>query len=250
MLLFKHIKFLILPFFLFALFTSKGQTKKLNSYETSSLKIEALTNNIFIHTSYLFLPKYGKIGCNGMIYINNNEAFIFDTPTTDSVSIHVINWIESKLKCKVVGILASHFHNDCLGGLKTFNDKGIKSYGHDTTIALAKADNVAFPLYGFENEAIIPVGNSYVTMKYFGEGHTKDNVIAYIGNESVLFGGCLIKELDAKKGYLGDANVKEWSKTVAQIKVTYPNLKYVIPGHGKTGDTKLLDYTIELFKQE
>lgn len=29
-----------------------------------------------------------------------------------------------------------------------------------------------------------------------------------------MFGGCLIKELDAGKGYLGDANVADWSSTV------------------------------------
>lgn len=63
-----------------------------------------------------------------------------------------------------------------------------------------------------------------------------------------MFGGCLIKEVDANKGYLGDANLKEWSNTVEKIKKEYPNVAIVVPGHGEFGDEKLLDYTIRLFK--
>ena len=103
-------------------------------YETESLKIESLTNNVFVHTSYLLTQDYGNVGCNGMIYIHDNEALIFDTPTTDSVSLELINWIENELNAKVIGVLATHFHNDCLGGLKSFNEKGVKTYGNNSTI--------------------------------------------------------------------------------------------------------------------
>jgi len=63
-----------------------------------------------------------------------------------------------------------------------------------------------------------------------------------------MFGGCLIKELNATKGYLGDANTKDWSSTVLKVKSAYPNVKIIVPGHGNYGDQKLLDYTIQLFK--
>lgn len=65
-----------------------------------------------------------------------------------------------------------------------------------------------------------------------------------------MFGGCLLKELEASKGYLGDANVTTWSATVEKVKREYPNVRIVVPGHGGYGDQKLLDYTISLFKVE
>ena len=65
-----------------------------------------------------------------------------------------------------------------------------------------------------------------------------------------MFGGCLIKELDASKGYLGDASVADWSSTVERVKKEYPNVKIVVPGHGEYGNNKLLDYTINLFKTQ
>ena len=63
-----------------------------------------------------------------------------------------------------------------------------------------------------------------------------------------MFGGCLIKEMNATKGYLHDANVKDWSATVEKVK-EYPHVKVVVPGHGKYGDVKLLDYTINCSKR-
>ncbi len=71
----------------------------------------------------------------------------------------------------------------------------------------------------------------------------------YIPGEKVLFGGCLIKEVGAGKGNLGDANTEEWPDTVRKIKQAYPEVKYVVPGHGKVGGLELLDYTIGRFEE-
>jgi metallo-beta-lactamase class B len=49
---------------------------------------------------------------------------------------------------------------------------------------------------------------------------------------------------------LGDANISEWSGTVQSVKRKYGNAKIVLPGHGKPGGMELLDYTIELFKND
>jgi metallo-beta-lactamase class B len=60
----------------------------------------------------------------------------------------------------------------------------------------------------------------------------------------------LIKELDASKGYIGDANVGEWSATVDKVKKAFPLVKQVVPGHGEAGDSSLLDYTRQLFAKQ
>ena len=74
--------------------------------------------------------------------------------------------------------------------------------------------------------------------------------MGYFPSEDVLFGGCLIKELDASKGYLGDASVDEWSATVEKVKKEFPRVKRVVPGHGEAGDSSLLDYTQKLFTKQ
>ena len=83
-----------------------------------------------------------------------------------------------------------------------------------------------------------------------GEGHTQDNIVSYFPNDKALFGGCLIKRVNAKKGYLGDANINEWSNTVRAVKSKYKDAEIIIPGHGKPGGQELLSYTIDLFRVE
>ena len=218
-------------------------------YKTETLIIEQLSPSVFKHVSYLQTNDYGNVPCNGMIYITNNEALVFDTPTTDVVSKELIKWISTTKEAVVSGVVVNHFHDDCLGGLKEFHDQKITSYASNKTIAFATKDSLAIPENGFETQLDLTLGSKKVITKFLGEGHTRDNTISYLEDEKVLYGGCMIKSLKAKKGYLGDANVAQWPTTVAKVKTTFPNIKMVIPGHGKVGDASLLVYTIQLFQK-
>lgn len=218
-----------------------------DSYNSENLKIEKITENLFKHISYLDTQDYGKVACNGIIYFNQNEVVIFDTPVNNKASSELIKWIGKK---DIKEIIATHFHIDCLGGLKEFHSNGIKSYANKLTIELAEKDNQILPQYSFDKEFKIEIGNEIVIAKHFGQGHTKDNIVGFIANENAIFGGCLIKELDANKGNLEDANITDWPITVSKIKKEYPKLEIVIPGHGKNGGKELLDYTIDLFSKK
>ncbi|REG96168.1 subclass B1 metallo-beta-lactamase [Flavobacterium aquicola] len=218
-------------------------------YKSGDFVITQLTENAFEHKSFLQTKSSGKVPCNGMIVRNSGEAVIFDTTSDSLSSAKLITWVKEKLHCKINAIVPTHFHIDNLGGLKAFEQAGIQSYANFKTIEFAKERNENLPQNGFADSLVIKVGSKKVIAKFFGEGHTRDNIVGYFPYEEILFGGCLIKEIDATKGNLADANENEWSKTVAKIKKSYPNIKYVIPGHGQYGNQKLLDYTIELFKK-
>ncbi|MCC6412121.1 MAG: subclass B1 metallo-beta-lactamase [Saprospiraceae bacterium] len=243
--------FLLLFALTFLQCSSQKQTafKPTELYKTDDLIVTQLTPNTFQHTSFLQTNDFGYVPCNGLVVRNGNEAVVFDTPTNDKSSEALIQWIEGTLKCKVNAIVPTHFHDDCLGGLKAFKEHGIPSYAYFKTIELARENKYVVPQNSFRDSLRLPVGETYVMATYFGEGHTKDNVVGYFPSEKILFGGCLIKTQNASKGYLGDANVAEWSETVEKVKKAYPNVKVVVPGHGDYGNIKLLDYTIDLFKQ-
>lgn len=219
-------------------------------YKTKSLIITQIAKNSFEHTSFKQTNDFGYVPCNGLIVRNSNEVIIFDTPTNDKSSEELIKWITEMLHCKINAIIPTHFHDDCLGGLKAFHENNIPSYANLRTIELAKENNYVVPKNSFSDSLLLKVGNENITAKFFGEGHTKDNVVGYFPSENVMFGGCLIKTIDASKGYLGDANVADWSNTVEKIKKQYPDVKIVVPGHGDFGNSKLLDYTIKLFKTQ
>src|SRR5690554_1352606 len=217
-------------------------------YQSDDLIITQLSKNTFEHTSFLQTQDFGNVPSNGLIVTNNNEAIVFDATDKDKSSEELIKWIEQTLNYKINAIIATHFHDDCLGELNAFNEKGNPSYAYFKTIEFAQEKNLFIPKNSFKDSLILKVGSEKVIVKFFGEGHTKDNVVGYFPSENILFGGCLIKELKASKGNLEDANEADWSSTVESIKKEYPGIKTVVPGHGQYGDKELLDYTINLFK--
>lgn len=243
----KPLQLIIVSFLFFAGCSSKKQMANEN-YKTENIQIQQVADHVYQHTSFLHTETFGNVPCNGMIVVDNKEAVIFDTPAENLATEELIKWAEDRLDCTIKAVISTHFHADCLGGLTEFHKRNIPSYAHQATIALAKENGTAVPQNGFDHLLELKVGNNPVIAEFAGEGHTKDNIIGYFPLEKVMFGGCLIKEVGAGKGNLEDANIQAWSSTVARLKEKYPDIKFVIPGHGQPGGTALLDYTIKLFE--
>ncbi|MEM9338582.1 MAG: subclass B1 metallo-beta-lactamase [Bacteroidota bacterium] len=189
-------------------------------FESDHLQILHVPNRVTVHVSYLHAMGYGKVKCNGVIFIDGDEALVVDAPTNDIASAQLIEWIENEQKCKIVAEIPTHFHRDCIGGIAAF-ERNLKT----------------------------KVGNETILLSFHGSGHTLDNIISYFPSEKVLFGGCLVKSIGAKKGYLGDADTTEWTNATNNIRCEFKNFKVVIPGHGKPGGPELLDYIAILFDE-
>jgi metallo-beta-lactamase class B len=239
---------LILTLFLLATFCGETWDSPLFA-QSGPLKITPINENAYVHESYLDTDDFGKVACNGLVYVYNQEAVVFDTPTNLLASDHLINWLTDSLKATIKAIIPTHFHNDCTGGLQVFHDYQIPSIANEITIELTREHQLPVPIFGFAKDTIIQIGGRRIYIEYPGEGHTVDNIIAYIGHDEILFGGCLIKSIGAGKGFTGDANIEAWATTIETIKERFPHLKTVVPGHGMVGGPVLLDYTITLFSK-
>jgi|SRR5690606_13837718 len=223
------------------------QEKENIVYQSEDLIVEKLSDHIYQHISYLKTNDFGKVDCNGLILVDENEAIVLDTPADAESSVELIQFLQNQ-NIKIKAVVATHFHEDCIGGLDEFHKRNIPSYANEMTIEKLKNESINIPQNGFQKELTLEIGNKKIFLNYFGGGHTQDNIVAYYPDEKILFGGCLIKEVGAGKGNLEDANEAEWPETVANLKEKYPEIQTIIPGHGKRGGTELLDYTINLFK--
>ncbi|MEZ4938493.1 MAG: subclass B1 metallo-beta-lactamase [Crocinitomicaceae bacterium] len=211
------------------------------------IEIRQITEHVFVHTSLLIIPNYGSFPCNGLVYINEGKAVIIDTPTDSLAADSLYSFIVKNKKALPIAVIINHFHDDCLNTLSFFHGKGIPSYASQKCIELAKRDGLPQPQIGFTSTNFIPVGSSIVQNFFPGEAHSPDNIVSYIPQDQVLFGGCMIKEMNAKKGNLSDANIKTWSKTVQKVQNKFKKAKIIVPGHGKEGGRELFGYTIDLF---
>ncbi|NND32647.1 MAG: subclass B1 metallo-beta-lactamase [Saprospiraceae bacterium] len=183
-----------------------------------------------------------------MVFIDDREAIVFDTPSRESDALELIEWVQKVKEAHIKAVVVNHFHTDCLGSLKAFHKNNIASYARDSTIALASTlRGVEVPRNGFGDKLSLLIGSTEIINQYHGEAHTRDNIVSYIPEERILFGGCMIKAMGAGKGNLEDANVSSWSATVERIRREYPGVKWVVPGHGKPGSSQLFDYTSKVF---
>jgi metallo-beta-lactamase class B len=232
----------------YILFLSCHPSDKNTSISTQSkIQIDSIAPNVWIHQSYLNTKDFGRVSCNGLIFKDQEEVVVIDTPVDDSSSYELIQWIKNQLHAEIIAVIPTHFHEDCLGGLNAFHQREILSFANISTLDSAKTRNTNIPRVGFLQELQIQVGNEEVICSFVGAGHTSDNIVVYIPSQKVLFGGCLVKEIGANKGNLADADTKAWPISIQNLKEKFPEAKIIVPGHGVFGDRTLLDYTEKLF---
>ncbi len=212
------------------------------------LELVKLQDSVYLHRSWLDTESFGRVSCNGLVVVSEGEALVLDTPTNEELSRLLIETVEERLGARVTGVVVSHFHADAMGGLPAFEAVGATSFSSLKTQGIARSTGAIEPKVGFDLRLETRVGSLPVEIGYFGPGHTLDNIVTYLPTQKVLFGGCLLKAQGADEGYLEDGAPEAWSATVTRIKNAYPEVKFVVPGHGELGGAELLDYTIELFE--
>jgi metallo-beta-lactamase class B len=210
---------------------------------TDKLQLIRISDNAFIHLSYL----QGSVPCNGLILVDKDKAFLFDTPCDDSTTQILLTYIKVNLKLQVTGFLTNDWHIDSQGGLGLINKLGITSYANEMTRQIAREKGLPVTTYGFKDSLKINFGDKLIECFYPGPAHTMDNILVWIPSERILFADCLIKELAAKNlGYTADGDVNAYPETLKKIMKKFSNAQYVIPGHGKHGGFELITHTMEL----
>ena len=216
-----------------------------NNESINKLKINKLSDNVYQHISSKWVEPWGLVEASGLVVINGTEAHMIDTPWTTQATKDLLEWIEAKgltLKSAVV----THFHEDASGDLPLLNNLKIKTYATSLTNKLLKSKQK-------ETSSDEIVSNTFelvegvVSVFYPGAGHTEDNIVVWLPQEKILFGGCFVKSLHAKHlGNTEDAVISEWANSIQNVINQYPGIEVVVPGHGAVGDTSLLTHTQKL----
>lgn len=211
------------------------------------LAVVPLADDTWLHITQLRVSDGNVYPCNGMIYIADGEALILDGPLNDSLAALLIEYVERELDATVVGLVVDHFHEDGAGGIDEFHRRGIATYSSAQTCRESTVRGEPCATIRFDDTLSIAVGDERVICGYHGRSHAPDNIVTYIPDRTLLFGGCMIKEIGAGRGNLTDADTAAWPETLRRVRAAYPDATIVVPGHGAAGGRELLDYTIEMF---
>ncbi|MEL6656840.1 MAG: subclass B1 metallo-beta-lactamase [Bacteroidota bacterium] len=216
----------------------------------ADIQLIPLTENTMIHRSYKVFENFGRVGCNGLIYIADSSIVIFDTPVTEKTTARLLQYLIDESGYTVEAVVINHFHEDCLAGIDSVHARGILTYGSRKTVARCKAEGYTPPQKKFGRKKTLKLGDKTIVNYHPGAAHSSDNIVSYVPSERVLFGGCMLKSNGAGKGNLADASVEDWSNSAEKVRKQFPDAEYLVPGHGHHGGPELLQYTIDLFADD
>jgi len=189
------------------------QSLTTRAQETDDLKISIfpLTKEIYVHQSYKILD--GKsFPSNGLIVNTSNNVVLIDAAWDNVQTQQLLQWIKSNLKKKVELAIISHSHDDRIGGIRIVLANGVKVIS--TMLTAERAEKDGFP----RPESIVPmkdssfmIGKTEIETFYPGRGHSPDNIVVWLPDQKILFGGCLVKSAEsAGLGNIADASLAEW----------------------------------------
>ncbi len=224
-------------------------TDLLGQTTAPKLIITHLSGDFYIYQTYNTY-KGSRISANAMYLVTDKGVVLFDTPWDTTQFQPLIDSIQARHQQKVVICIATHSHEDRTGGLGFLNQKGVKTYTTTHTDKISKENGRQSARYLIKNDTSFEVGKYRFQTYYAGQGHTPDNVVVWFEKERILYGGCLIKSIEAKDlGNLADANVKEWAFTLRRIQTKCLHPQFIITGHDDWTSKQSINHTLRLIKE-
>lgn len=209
--------------------------------------VQPIADGVWVHITYRDLPGYGRVGANGLVVIDDKEAILIDLPWTDEQTGVLFDWIAETHGAVVKAVIPTHFHEDCMGGLAEAHRRGAMSYGFNKTVQIAREKGLPVPQIPYQMRTMVRCGRTVALATYFGDGHTADNVVAWLPSQKILFGGCLIKSLDSQSlGNTADGDLQAYPTTLQKVLAAYNHATIVVPGHGDWGGPDLIEHTLKL----
>ncbi len=213
------------------------------SAQNKRLTVTPVAPDVWVHTTY-----QEGVPANGLIVEDADGVWIIDTGWGKNPSRRLLRWVRKHLHKPVRGIFVSHWHGDRTGGLEYFKKKKIPILMNVRTAEVMEAHGMKVPRFETLSDAgYVMLGKNRLEYFYPGQGHTTDNIVFYLEYGGILFGGCVVKSMEADgMGFTDDGNLQEWPNTIHNLQVQYPNAHIVIPGHQAWGGPELLTHTLEL----
>ncbi|BFM44641.1 BcII family subclass B1 metallo-beta-lactamase [Flavobacterium sp. CFS9] len=235
-------KLALIALFLVQLSQSFAQSKN------SPLQISHLTGDFYVYKTFHDY-KGTLISANAMYLVTDKGVVLFDAPWDKTQFQPLLDSIKARHHQEVVMHFATHAHEDRAGGLDFYRKKGIKTYTIKATDQILEKNKEGRAEFVIPDDTLFTVGKYTFEVYYPGKGHASDNIVVWFNKEKVLYGGCFVKSVEAKDlGYLGDADVKEWEKSILKVQSKFKNPKYIVTGHDDLKDLNSLKHTLKLVK--
>jgi metallo-beta-lactamase class B VIM len=219
--------------------------------QAADLQVSELRPGVWLHVSWQTFPDGTRVPSNGLIVRDGDQLLLIDTAWGEAVTARLLDWIDGNLRLPVTRAVVTHSHHDRIGGSAALLSRGIRISAHPLTRQLASEQGLPIP------EALAELAEAESTARvgpaelfYPGPGHTRDNLMVWLPESRVLFGGCAVRAASAKGlGNVAHADTAAWPSSIQRALERYGAAEVVVPGHGEAGGPELLRHTLSLFQR-
>ncbi len=212
---------------------------------TVELTLEPAGEGIWLHTSVRELESYGRVVSHGLVVRGEGGAVLIDTAWGNDATEELLAEVRAATGLPPVSAVLTDFHADRAGGVEALLAADVEV--HTSRGILDRIDAVvptpplpapasALSLAGVDLEVFAP-----------GPGHSPENLVVWLPESRVLFGGCLVRPFESRGlGNTADADLSRWGPTIRAVRSRYPRAAVVYPSHGAPGGPELLDHTLAI----
>jgi len=150
----------------------------------------------------------------------------------------------------VVLCIVTHWHADKTNGLAYFRKKGIPTYASKLTDEWCVKEKKNRAEFVFGKDTTFTVDGIQLETYFPGAGHTKDNIVVWFPQSRILYGGCLIKGVEAKDlGFLGDGDKSTYLSSLKNVRKKFRRPKFIVVSHQDWKSKKSLQHSIQMAKK-
>jgi len=215
-------------------------------FTETPIQIIKLDEGVWMHTSYYTYPNHVKFPSNGLIVKEGNTLTLIDTAWGELQTVQLLETIKLEINLPVSKAIVTHAHSDRAAGVDVLESSGVEVYSHPLTKRFTIENGSPVPNHTLD--AILEAGSSmkFGSLEVFfpGAAHAMDNVMVWLPEKHILFGGCAIRAMSSTSaGNTVHGDIQSWAQVIKHVQEEYRNAVLVVPGHGDFGGTELLTHT-------
>ncbi len=210
-----------------------------------NVRLEPLMPGVWMHVSYNDY-KGSRISANGLVVQEGDTLFLIDSAWGDENTKTLLELIEREIGLPVYSAVATHFHEDRTAGARLMQERGIPFFASAATRRLTEAAGATPPAQTLDisERARGRTVLGPMVILYPGAGHTEDNLVVWLPDHKIIFGGCAVRAAGSKNlGNYADGKPEEWDDAMDRVIAAFPDATMVVPGHGAVGGPDLLRHT-------
>lgn len=214
----------------------------------TEVTLTRLSDGLWLHTSTRELERVGSFPSHGLLVEQPGGGLLIDGAWGPAATVELLAQIQRELGHLPRAAIISDFHDDRAGGTAQLEAAGIEVWSSPGIIARLHAASESAPAHALAQPLWSgTLADVAVEVWFPGAGHSPENLVVWLPDQRVLFGGCLLRAYESRGlGNLQDAELDAWAPTLRALRDRYADAQLVVPSHGDAGGPQLVDHSLAL----